>query len=1138
MKFKLRSPYDFLSHKVLKTIMRTFIFLFCTVIFSFNTESGFSQDAKIEIDEDKSVSVEQIFNLIKTQTDYEFVYRYDLIKNSPKILLKKGIIKASSLLEKSLNTVSCTYEFTDNTVIVKRKPNLPIQEKEVKGTVKDEKGIPLSGVTVYIADKNNDFVRGINTDFDGNYSIKAKVGDILIFSFIGYKTVEKEVVSSVQRIDVTLEEDINVLNEVVITALGIKKRPKETTYAVQTLKSKDLTKTKALNPVTTLAGKVAGLQINTSSNGVNPSTRILLRGSRSLQGNNRALIVIDGVVTNRTDDLEHINPDDIESITILKGANAAALYGAGAVNGVVLVNTKKGEGKFTFNYSSATEIQTVAYLPELQEEFGVGTNGNLLPLGNVNYGPRYDGQLVDISETYDDGRVLQTTFSPIKNRNKNFFDTGVTTRHGISVGSGNDNGDLFMSIGQANVAGITPKNKYERTNFRFRANKKVGKLKVGGNLAFSRENSDVSSGSRRDGSSIYSILLNTPLHVPIEDFKNWRNGEFSRNEVSFFRYNENPYFLIDTQRSKSNVSEFSFTADIEYQFNDNLKATLRPHYQTRTGTTTSENGEFGYDFQVNDAFRNPAEYDSRISEALSDRYLFSTDFILNYKKDLKEDLTLETNLGYNLRVNRFKSLTLSGFGLTVPDFYSISTITSELSGNENVGTNRRMGFYGDATLGYRDYLFLYVSGRNDIVSNLPAKSRSFFYPSVGLSFVASDAFPDIVKPKGLSYLKLSGNIARVGSGSGATILSNFRVPRGFPYGDLGGLELNRPFDPNLSPEFTTSIEASVEFGLFNNRLNANITGYKTNTTDQLATITTPSTSGASSINTNVGEVQNLGLEIGLNGKIINNKDFSWDLALSATKYKNEVVELANGSESVIIGIDPSNFTSQVIAKVGSPFPLISTRDYERDDEGRVIVGDDGNPLISNFRQDQGQSTPSFIMGLNSTFKYKNFSLNTTMSYRTGHVFSSSLARELDILGLTKHGVSSNREAFVFPNSVYSNGSGGYVENTNRLTTGGGEDFFTNNYANVGSNYVYDATTIKIREIALSYDFDRETLKPIGLSALTFGLYGRNLFMFRPAANTFVDPEFSLYEAGNTIGISSSRQGASTRQIGFSLNVKF
>ncbi|WP_298780007.1 SusC/RagA family TonB-linked outer membrane protein [uncultured Polaribacter sp.] len=1117
MKLKLRLPYDFLCYKVLKTIMRAFIFFFCTVVFSFNSEIGFSQDAEIEIDQDKSVSVEEIFNLIKTQTDYKFVYRYDLIKDAPSVFLKKGIIKAGVLLKKGLDPVSCTYEFTNDIVVVKQKTKVAfLQEKKVTGVVSDISG-SLPGVVII----NKTTSIGVSTDFGGKYSIKAKAGDVLSFSFLGYKTVEKVVSSSSNIINVVLEEDVNSLNEVVITALGIKKSPKEITYAVQTLKTKDITATRAINPVTGMVGKVAGLQINTSTNGVNPITRILLRGSRSIAGNNRALIVVDGIPGSRLDDLEHLNPDDIESITILKGANAAALYGSGAVNGVVQVTTKSGEGKLAASYSHASEILTVAYLPKLQEEFGVGVDGELVPLGNVNFGPRFDGRLVDISETYDDGRVLQAPYSPIKNRNKKFYDTGVTTRHGFTLSGGDaDKGSFFMSIGHANVAGVTPKNTYSKTNFRFKANKRYGRLKAGGNVSFTRENKNIAIGGRSEGGSIYSLLLQTPLHVPISKLKNWKTGEFSRNEVSFFRYTENPYFIIDSQRFDETTYEFALASDLAYEFSDALNATFKANYNSRSSGTTSRYGALTYEFQLSDAYRNPAEYGSYVDESQYFNYTFNTDFILNYKKELTDDFKLKANLGHNMFYKKFRTLKVGNTTSVSHTIYS------------------KMGFYTDATLAYKDYLFLYVSGRNDILSVLPKNSRSFFYPSAGLSFVASDAFPQIVSSKrGLSYLKLSTNIARVGGPggtNGSTVL--FKTADGFPYGDLSGTEVHRLVDPFLTPEFTTSIEASLEFGLFNNRLITNITGFKTNTTDQIATIYTPRSSGSLQLLGNVGEVENLGLEIGLNGTVIKKKDFSWDLGINATNYKNEVISLANEVNHVVIGIAPDNYSTIITAIVGDAYPYIVARDYERDDQGRVVVDDDGDPISGEIIR-QGQSTPKFIMGLNTTLKYKNLSLMANMTYRTGHIFYNGLARQLESLGLTEHGVSSNREPFVFPNSVYSDGNGGYVENTNRLTSGGGQDFFNDHYRNIGSNYINDATTLRLREVSLSYKFDKKVLNSIGLSELDLKLYGRNLFTFRPSGNVFADPEFSSYE-GNAIGVSGSAQGTSTRQMGFSLNVKF
>ncbi|MFL0104499.1 SusC/RagA family TonB-linked outer membrane protein [Tenacibaculum maritimum] len=1010
------------------------------------------------------------------------------------------------------------------------------QDKIISGVVSDESG-PLPGVTII---KKGTTI-GVETDFDGNYTINAKSGDVLVFNFVGMKTTQRTVKSS-NQINVVMEND-NVLEEVVVTAIGIKRKPKELTSSVAQLKSEDLTKTKAVNATTGIIGKVSGMQISTLGNGVNPNTRITLRGNRSLLGNNEALIVIDGSPAPRNA-IDRINPDDIESMTILKGSKSAALYGSKAANGVVIVTTKKGKNKLNISYSSTLELSSVAYLPEIQEVYGAGgfPDGTLLPLENVNWGPKYDGRLVDASETLDNGEVWQVPYSPIKGRNKNFFNTGSTVRHGISFGGGDEVSDFLFSLDQTNTNGVVPKDKYNRTNLRFKASRTYNKFKVGANLAFFRSHANLVGEGGRQNRPVYWNVLNTPLHLPLDQMKNWRTGKFTRNEVSFFRFYENPYFIIDTQREKTDNNQFTFTADFSYEINDWISATLRPNYTYSTRKFKREFGAYTYEFHLANTFAEMEEYGASTADRLSSTTRFNNDFLLTFDKNITEDLSAKLILGNNVFMSSFDRINVSGDNLIVDNFYNVSTRTGELNGGQYSEKARRVGVYGDLTFNYKDILFLNATARNDWSSTLPTQNNSFFYPSVGLSFIASDAFPGIKSSKGISYLKTNISWANTGNDADALVANDiFFAPAGFPYANTAGLSLtSKPSDPNLKPEFTTSIEAGIEYGLFNNRITGSINAYKTNTTDQILEIAAPFSSGARTYLTNVGEVENLGLELDLQGTIIKNDDFKWDVSANYATYRSEVLSLYNGIDELPIGrpLDNSG-TVSVVAKVGQPFPLIKTSSYLRDPNGRVIVGADGDPIQDTKNQIQGQTTPDQILGLTTSLKYKNFNLYIAADYRTGHVFYNNLVDALEFTGLTQHSVSSGRQPFVFPNSSYSDGNGGYVANTDRLTSGGGNAFW-DKYNEVKENYVTDASAWKIREVALSYNFNEDLIKSLNITDLSLGIYGRNLFTFRPSDNVYTDPEFNSNRATNSnfIGVGTQAQTPPTRQYGLTLNVKF
>lgn len=1010
------------------------------------------------------------------------------------------------------------------------------QEQTITGTVVDQDGLPLPGVNVLIKGTT----QGVQTDFDGNYSISAEPTDILVFSFVGLKKAEFQVSSfDTNVIDVTLEPDSAQLEEVVVTALGIERKPKELSYSVAALDNEELTKTRSINAATAMVGKVSGLQINTIGNGVNPNTRVVLRGNRSLLGNNQALIVVDGYPTSRGV-LDRINPDDIAEMTVLKGANASALYGSEAANGVIVIKTKSGSGKIAVTVTSSYQQEQVSYLPEVQDQFGVGgfPDGTLRPLENVAWGPRFDGRMVAASETLEDGSVWEVPYSPIKDNYKSFFNTGSTVRNSVTVQGGDENGDFLLSVDHSNVEGVVPQDIYNRTNVRLKGSRKYNKLEVGGNVSFFRSHSNTVGRGGHQSRDLYWYILNTPLHIPITEMQNWRTGKYTRNEVSYYRFYENPYFILDTQRNYTDVNEFTFLGNAKYEFTDWLNATVNAGYTNYNFNYKEKHGGFTYAFHLPDTYGEITPFGPSTDDEIYNSTRFNSDVMLNFDKSFG-DLQATAHVGENTRIEDSKDVEVSGTNLIIPDFYNVSTRTGNLEGGEATTSYRKLGVYGDLTLGWRDYLFLNLTARNDWTSALAEGNRSYFYPGAGISFIPTEAFD---MSGAMHYLKGSFNITKTANDPSPYATNRlFSAPTGFPYGSTAGLSLSgREPDPNLKPEFTTSLEASIEFGFFpGDRLSGSVTAYKTNTTDQLVPINTSVASGATSIFTNLGEIENRGLEVDLSGKIIRSTDFSWDLGVNYSTNDSKVLSLTEGVDEVVVGgpyVDNIGYGAVIVAQVGQPYPLLKTSDYQRDEQGRVVVGEDGDPLEASNLQVQGKTTPDYIVGLNTTLKYKNFSLYAVMDYRTGFVFYNNLVDALEFTGLTKHSASSGRQPFLFPNSVYEDANGNYVPNTDRPTTGGGNAFW-DTYNNTKSNYVTDATTLKLREVSLGYTFNEDLTKSIGFEDLRLGLYGRNLFMWRPADNVYTDPEFN-FTSGNATGFGTQSQTPPTRQYGMTLTAKF
>ncbi len=927
------------------------------------------------------------------------------------------------------------------------------------------------------------------------------------------------------------------IDEVVVTALGIKRKPKELSYSVSSVKEGDLTATNSTNTATAMVGKVSGLQINVVNNGVSPDTRVVLRGNRSLLGNNQALIVVDGFPAPRGV-LDRINPDDIQEVTILKGANASALYGSEAANGVMVITTKRGKGRMNVNLTSSVELESVAYMPEFQDQFGVGgfPDGTLYPLENVNWGPRYDGRMVEASETYANGDVWMIPFTPIKDNHKSFYDDALSYRNGVSISSGTDDSKFLFSVDFLDKAGVVPKDQYNRTNVRLNAGKKLGKFEINSNFSFFSSKTDVvADAAGRQGRPLYWNIINTPLHIPITQMKNWRDGYYTRNEVSYYRFYENPYFIVDTQRARSKFNEFTFIGDAKYDFTDWISSVLRVGYTSSNGVSKTNLGAYKYALHVPHPYSEMDEYGASTSDAMSNFTRLNTDFIVTIDKDLTDKLNLKANLGTSARVDNSNSINVGGSNLIIPDFWNVSTRTGELTGGQSSYDYRKIGAFGDVTLGFGDWLFINGSARNDWSSALSMTDNSFFYPGGGVSIILSQLAPGMVSPKGITYLKFSANLTKSGNDPAAYAnTSIFGSQSGFPYGSIAGLgQSNRDVAANLRPEFTTSKEAGLEFGFFRNRLTGNVTVYQTNTVDQIIPINISSASGATSFMTNVGEVENKGLEFDLNADIVKTSDFRWNLATNFSTYQSKVVSLADGVDELSIG---GYASANIVARVGEAYPQIKTTAYERDPQGRVIVGANGDPIQATDMAVQGKTTPDFIVGLNTTIDFKRFKLYASADYREGGVFFNNLVDAMEFTGLTQHSATAGRQPFVFPNSSYMDGSGNYVANTDRLTSGGGNAFW-DKYNEVKENYVFDASYIKIREISLSYDFDKNWISSSGLSGLSIGIYTRNPFTFRPKANVYTDPEFN-YSTGNVIGIGDQRQGPPTRILGFKLTANF
>lgn len=1022
------------------------------------------------------------------------------------------------------------------------------QERTVTGTVTaKEDGLPLPGVSVKVKGTQV----GAVTNAEGKYSVKMNSGaKELEFSYIGYLAQTRPIGSS-NILNVALIVDARLLNEVVVTAGGIQRQAKELGYANETVKGDKLNQAKVTNVVSGLAGKVSGLQINTINNGVDPSIRVILRGNRSILGNNEALIVMDGVPV-PSSVLSSLNPDDVDNVSILKGANAAALYGSSASNGAMLITTKKakaGQAKVTVGNSS--QFEQLAFLPQFQGRFGSGsasgTPGTYDPIENQQYGPAYNGQLVEVGERLEDGSIQKITYDNRVDEKKKFFELGHNIQTNVSISSGTENSSIYFSALNVKVAGITPKDRYDRNAFRLNASKTMGKLTAGFNSSYTQNRRDLTT------AGVYWTVFNTPTYIPITQYKDWKNDKFANPNGYFNGYYANPYFELDNNREAGRSDLLNGNIDL------NLKALPWLSFDYRLGINTSNSStkvyrdKFSYTpFTI----ANTEGSKSNISGNVRDDNAFSTrinsDFFINLKKNFNSFST-KMILGNNINQGTSKSQWVSASALYIPGLFNVKNRVGELGGDEGNFRSRSYAVFGDLTIGYKDYLFLHATGRNDWVSILNSDNRSFFYPSADISFIPTEAIKALQGSDILSHAKVRAGYSKVGQvnlggsfGSGITSVSEFGAYKldpifatsaGFPYGSLTSLTNGSTLvSPNLTPEFTKSIEAGIELGFLNNAIVLEASYYTQKSENQTLTGQISYASGFSRYLLNAGELSNRGLELDLKLAPFSKTKVRWDIGFNYNYRDNKVVSLNDGLPEIAL---TTGGNTQVYAVVGKPFPVLKGTAYLRDSEGRIIVNSSGMPSKDPDLKEFGNTNPKHLFGMNTTLRYSGFTLGGVLEYRTGYYIYNSIGADLDFTGGGTRSTTYNREPFIMPNSSIKDASGNYVANTTVKTPGGAE-FWANSAANrgIGENYVTSGKYFKIREVTLSYNLPAKLLTKTGaIKGATIGLSARNLLTVLPKENIYTDPEYS-FTSGNGVGINTYNQTPPTRIYGANISLTF
>ncbi|MCO5258180.1 MAG: SusC/RagA family TonB-linked outer membrane protein [Lentimicrobium sp.] len=1045
-----------------------------------------------------------------------------------------------------------------------------LAQTTVTGTVtssEDGKGIP--GATVLVKGTTV----GLTTDMSGQYKINVPAsGRILQFSFVGMKT--KEVTIGNQTvINVVLDPDIMDIEGVVVTALGISREKKSLGYAVQDVGAEDLTRTGNNSLLGALQGKVAGVEIKPSSGMPGASSQFQIRGARSFTGDNTPLYVVDGMpisstpaystgnsvtgsdISNRAID---INPADIESIEVLKGQAASALYGIRASNGVILITTKSGKnnkvGRPVVNFSHTSSFDQVSRTPDYQTTYAQGTGGAYNPTASMSWGPKINdlpndpvrgGNVVnDLTNEWglQEGKFYvpqldQAGLNPwvtpqVFNNWDDYFQTGYTMANNISISQATNEGNFSLGFSNTEQTGIALNTGMTRYNVRANAERNLNKnFTTGFSANYSTVTIDKLSGAN-DGS--LAGVLAAPSSYNLKGYPYHRPGEPTRQIYYRGGSFDNAYWVEHNNTFNENTNRFFGNAFINFKTELDASKSLNIRYQAGADTyTTHLQDIFGYGSRNN-------------SRGVIDNY-GTTNTIFNslltgaFDWNITEDFDFNFVLGNEINHENTKGYTETGLDFNFPGWNHIGN-ASVVTANEEQWANRTIGVFGSMSLSWKSMIFLNATGRNDIVSTMPRDNRTFFYPSVGLSFVATE-MSALQEIDWLSYAKVRASYAEVGMAD--TYYDNFFIKPNYEGGfwvgapityPIGGISAYIPsderYDPNLKPQNTKSTELGIDLKFFNNRFGIDYTYSKQNVTDQIFPVPLAGSTGASTLVMNGGAVTTDAHEIVLYVTPIKTKDFTWDINLNYTKLTNMVDELASGVESIFLG---GFVTPQVRAGIGYTFPVIYGTSFVRDDNGNIVVVDNPGAWNHGFPQAGepdviGEVSPDFILNGTTSLSYKSLSLSAVFEWKQGGEMYSGSNGLLDLYGMSA--VTEDREStFIYP-GVKPDGT------PNDIVRGGPNDprAVENLYANVLSNvdeyYIHENSFVKLREVSLRYRLPKNIYKT---ATAGISLYARNILIWSALRN--IDPETSQ---GNTnMGGSFERFSLpQTTSYGFTIDVTF
>ncbi len=1024
---------------------------------------------------------------------------------------------------------------------------LSAQNMTVTGKVTDDKGAAIEGASVLEKGTTN----GTTTNSLGVFTLQVKNGATLVVSAVGFGKME---LPAKDQVNFSLKTSVTDLNEVVVTtSLGIQRQAKELGYSTAKVSSKEITQAKVVNLQNGLTGKVSGLNIQTTNNGVFADTRIVLRGIRSLTGNNQPMLILDGVPLS-LNYISSVNPNDIADVNILKSSSATAIYGPEGVNGAIIITTKRGvKGKPQIQFSNTTQLETVAYIPKLQTQFGGGSSidangyGVYDPIENQGYGDAFDGSLRQIGRDAPDGSKYEVTYVARPDEKRKFWDKGITNQTDVSFSTG----DFYLSAQNVSINGVVPKDRNNRINLRMRADKEYKNFRAAFNLNYTQGNFNVTTQPGRD-ESVYWNVVNTPMNIPLTAFEDWQNDYWSSPDGYYNDYYSNPYFIIDNYRTKGRSDDLFGNIELNYKPLSWLGFTYRLAGTLTNLNTKSTTGAFTYSQDAKNSGKSIAQ-SGDIVAAVSDLNTFSnrltSEVFATINHDFN-DVKFSAVLGQSFREISTKATNVNSSNLGQSTLYNAVVRKGEPGVGVSDSKQRLQRFFGKVGLGYRGWIFGEFTGSYDMDSRLsPAygdfslSDIAYFYPGGSVSILLHELIPSL-SSNTLSYFKLRGALSKTGNVNLApySLENTYGIATFFPYGEIQGFQSSTTLvQTSYKPEFVNNKEVGIELGFLNNKINFEATAYTQNNTDQVINVAYSGTTGFTNSLLNAASFDNKGLEFDLRlTPLINLGNFSMDVKLNYSLQDSKVNSIIEGVDELGVGL--ANF-----AIVGSPAFVFKLTDYVRDDQGRVIVdASTGMPSRNPNTAVFGRTLPKNFFGINLSLNWKDFSFNAVADYRGGNqILSSGLGSALDFSGISERSGQNDRQAFVFPNSVYNTGTADapkYEPNTNIYTKSYGYNFWSQDInTGVQSNYLSSGAFWKLREVSLIYTIPQSVFKGgVGtvIKGASVAVTGRNLATWLPKSNQWTDPEFSASTTSNGQGVNNIFNTVPTRIFGFSVSVQF